>query len=49
MDDQSTNDVTLDTIENKLSNDELDNLTLNAILQYAKTRNVQIFPPYMII
>ena len=38
MDDQSTNDVSLDTIENKLSNDELDNLTLNAIAAIRKNK-----------
>ena len=26
MDDQTTNDITMETIENKISNDELDNL-----------------------
>ena len=36
MDDQTTNDITMETIENKISNDELNNLVLNTIATIRK-------------
>ena len=38
MDDQTPNDITMETIENKISNDELDNLVLNTIATIRKNK-----------
>ena len=38
MDDQTPNDITMETIENKISNDELDNLVLNTIAAIRKNK-----------
>ena len=38
MDDQTPNDITMETIKNKISNDELDNLVLNTIATIRKNK-----------
>ena len=38
MDDQTPNDITMETIENKISNDELDNSVLNTIATIRKNK-----------
>ena len=45
----NTNNITMETTEEAISNEYLDNQILNAINQYAIVKNALIVPPYVII
>ena len=44
--DSNINCINMETIEQEIADEYLDNLILNTIIQYGKTESAPIHPPY---